>query len=331
MVTSAWVPQKTIMTPGDKWDPQEYFPPSTMQVWDFKERKIIQTLNGEPITIVAALDARTPASRHGYSISFAGNSIWAFPAWGEDGTFTHKKADGICVRAALPADMRQSPDDLLHLHQLLQGQRDPGMVDFRDPKKIKFHDSIQGVVQPNMMHMTGDGRRLYFTNSALSTTDYSPRYAMQLIQGRDWDGPHEAGPRTSRLTSRRRLTGRHARTTCCSTRRRRLAALALVIELGQVMRFTFAGASRVLSLLVVAAACAGASAGSPRDPALSANPSLAVIARAPDFVLRDASGEAVRLSSYRGRVVLLAFGLYELLWSRLSAYHPADGNAAACT
>ena len=51
MVTSAWVPQKTIMTPGDKWDPQECFPPSTMQVWDFKERKIIQTLNGEPITI----------------------------------------------------------------------------------------------------------------------------------------------------------------------------------------------------------------------------------------------------------------------------------------
>ena len=35
--------------------------------------------------------------------------------------------------------------------------------------------------------------------------------------------------------------------------------------------------------------------------------SLSVIARAPDFTLRDPNGEPVNLSSYRGRVVLLAF------------------------
>ena len=40
---------------------------------------------------------------------------------------------------------------------------------------------------------------------------------------------------------------------------------------------------------------------------VSANPSLSVIARAPAFSLRDPSGKAVRLSDYRGRVVLLAF------------------------
>lgn len=44
-----------------------------------------------------------------------------------------------------------------------------------------------------------------------------------------------------------------------------------------------------------------------RDGAVSANPSLSVIARAPDFTLRDPTGQAVRLSDYRGRVVLLAF------------------------
>ena len=73
------------------------------------------------------------------------------------------------------------------------------------------------------------------------------------------------------------------------------------------MPIKFAGASGLLLSLIVALPFAGESAGSPRDPPLSANPSLAVIARAPDFVLRDASGDAVRLSSYRGRVVLLSF------------------------
>jgi protein SCO1/2 len=48
-------------------------------------------------------------------------------------------------------------------------------------------------------------------------------------------------------------------------------------------------------------------AGAPPEPAVSANPNLSVIARAPDFALRDTKGSTVRLSDYHGRVVLLAF------------------------
>ena len=44
-----------------------------------------------------------------------------------------------------------------------------------------------------------------------------------------------------------------------------------------------------------------------REAAVSANPSLSIIAHAPGFTLRDTSGKAVRLSDYQGRVVLLAF------------------------
>jgi protein SCO1/2 len=43
------------------------------------------------------------------------------------------------------------------------------------------------------------------------------------------------------------------------------------------------------------------------EPAVSANPNLSVIARAPEFALRDTKGSTVHLSDYRGRVVLLAF------------------------
>lgn len=48
-------------------------------------------------------------------------------------------------------------------------------------------------------------------------------------------------------------------------------------------------------------------AGAPSEPAVSVNPNLSVIGRAADFAMRDTQGRIVRLSDYRGRVVLLAF------------------------
>lgn len=43
------------------------------------------------------------------------------------------------------------------------------------------------------------------------------------------------------------------------------------------------------------------------DRALSSNPSLSVIGKAPEFTLLDTSGKYVRLADYHGQVVLLAF------------------------
>ena len=73
-----------------------------------------------------------------------------------------------------------------------------------------------------------------------------------------------------------------------------------------------------------ALACALAVHAMP-EPAVSAHPSLSVIARAPEFTLKDTAGRAVRLSDYRGQVVLLAFifttcpGVCPLISTQMSA------------
>jgi protein SCO1/2 len=81
----------------------------------------------------------------------------------------------------------------------------------------------------------------------------------------------------------------------------------------------------ILIPLVLCLAAPGLAADSPDEPAVSANPSLSVIARAPEFSLRDPSGKPVRLSDYQGRVVLLAFvfttcpGVCPLISKQMSA------------
>jgi protein SCO1/2 len=80
----------------------------------------------------------------------------------------------------------------------------------------------------------------------------------------------------------------------------------------------------VLAALLVVYAL-GARTAEPADQAVSANPSLSVIARAPDFTLFDPAGRAVRLSEQQGKVVLLAFvfttcpGVCPLISKRMSA------------
>lgn len=66
--------------------------------------------------------------------------------------------------------------------------------------------------------------------------------------------------------------------------------------------------STILVLCLLSGLPASALAGDePGDRAVSANPSLSVIARAPAFTLRDTSGKSVQLADYKGQVVLLAF------------------------
>jgi methanethiol oxidase len=176
MITSSWVAQKTFMSPLDRWDPKDFS--STMLVWDLKSRKVVQELQGDPIPL-AARWALKPGATYGYNISNGGDSLWMF-RMKKDGTFSYRKAASV-GKGCLPGDLRQSPDDR-YLYVSCLGGSEVQAWDITNPEKIRLHDTVQGLVQANMMHVTYDGRRLYVTNSAISSIDYSPRYAMRLIQ-----------------------------------------------------------------------------------------------------------------------------------------------------
>jgi selenium-binding protein 1 len=175
MITSSWVSQKTFMSPLDKWDPKDLS--NTIDVWDLKERKIIQTLKGDPVPLAArwALKAN---STYGYTISNGGDALWQF-RMNKDGKFTYRKAAEL-GKGCAPGDLRQSPDDK-YLYVSCLGRGEVQAWDITTPDKPRLHDTVQGMVQANMMHVTFDGQRLYLTNSAISSIDYSPRYALRLI------------------------------------------------------------------------------------------------------------------------------------------------------
>ena len=53
-----------------------------------------------------------------------------------------------------------------------------------DLKKPKLASTLKPGVQPNMMHVTGDGKRMYITNSLLSTMDRTDHCWVKLAAHR---------------------------------------------------------------------------------------------------------------------------------------------------
>jgi methanethiol oxidase len=175
MITSSWVPQATFMAPLSEWDPATFS--RTMTVWDLKERRILQELPGDPIPL-AARWLLAPGARVGYNISAGGDSLWQFRLR-DDGLFDYREAADTGAGCG-PGDLRQSPDDKwLYVSCRLSGEVQAW--DVSDPDRIRLHDTAQGLVQVNMLHVTPDGKRIYATNSAISSIDHSPRYAMWLL------------------------------------------------------------------------------------------------------------------------------------------------------
>jgi methanethiol oxidase len=165
MVTSSFTPMRNYKKPLAKMDLKDFG--TQMVIWDFKARKPIQTGNAG----LAPLEVRwspEPGANHGFTNCALDNSLWLFRGK-PNGTYEFKK---VAQTGAMPADLRQSPDGRF-LYVSCFGANELQQWDVADPDHPKLTSTVAPGVQPNMMHVTGDGKRMYVSNSLLSTLDHA--------------------------------------------------------------------------------------------------------------------------------------------------------------
>jgi selenium-binding protein 1 len=174
MLTSSFTVLRNYAKPLVQWDMKDGG--NTLLVWDFRERKILQSIATDPVPLEVRWSLR-PGRAYGWTNSALGDSIWFF-AQGKDGRFSAKKAADL-GKGCLPADLRQSPDDR-YLYVSCFMRSEIQAWDVAVPDKPRLHDTVVPGVSPNMMHVTLDGKRMYVTNSLLSTMDYSGNFWVRL-------------------------------------------------------------------------------------------------------------------------------------------------------
>jgi selenium-binding protein 1 len=175
MVTSSFTPLRNYRKPLPQMDPNDFG--REMVIWDFKARKPLQ-VGRAGLTPLEVRWSLKPENNFGFTNCALDNSLWLFRG-GPDGAlpYTFKK---VATTGAFPVDLRQSPDDKYLFvscfnDNLLQ------QWDVSDPDHPRLVSTVAPGVQPNMMHVTGDGRRMYVTNSLLSTTDHANRFWVRLV------------------------------------------------------------------------------------------------------------------------------------------------------
>jgi methanethiol oxidase len=174
MVTSSFTPMRNYRKPFAQMDTKDFG--SDMIIWDFKARKPIQTAKAGAAPLEVRWSLKKNAD-YGFTNCALDNSIWMFR--GQDsGTYAFKK---VADTGPLPADLRQSPDDR-YLYVSCFGADFIQQWDVTDPDHPKVASTAKIGTQPNMMHVTGDGQRMYVSNSLLSTLDRDGTFWVRLIR-----------------------------------------------------------------------------------------------------------------------------------------------------
>jgi selenium-binding protein 1 len=172
MVTSSFTPMANYRKPLAEMDLKDFG--KDLLVWDFRERKVIAKLT----TGVAPLECRwslKEGANFGFTNCALDDSLWVWEM-GNDGKYSTRK---LCTTGKLPADLRQSPDDrFLYVSCFMSNEIQQWDVSRLDNPRLV--STIVPGVQPNMMHVTGDGKRMYITNSLLSTLDHASTFWVRL-------------------------------------------------------------------------------------------------------------------------------------------------------
>lgn len=174
MVTSSFTFPQNYRKPLAKMDLKKFG--DQLSVWDFRQRKVIAQLT----TGAAPLECRWSLKKEanfGFTNCALDHSIWVWEGT-QDGKYSTRK---LCETGKLPADLRQSPDDrFLYVSCFMSDEIQ--QWDVSNLKKPRLVDTLKPGVQPNMMHVTYDGKRMYITNSLLSTMDRSNDFWIKLAK-----------------------------------------------------------------------------------------------------------------------------------------------------
>lgn len=140
-------------------------------VWDYKERKVLQTVDLGPKT--GALEVRwleDPGVPIGFTNAPGTSEIWRWEDMDLDGVYEFELAIKL-PEGSVPTDMLLSSDDkFLYVSNWMAGN--VMQYDIRDPFNPVLVDQVD-IPDSQMMRLSPDNRRLYVTNSLLSTWDDS--------------------------------------------------------------------------------------------------------------------------------------------------------------
>jgi selenium-binding protein 1 len=172
MVTSGFTYYDNYKNPLAKMDFKKFG--SELMIWDFRERKPLATLK----TGAAPLECRwslKPGNNYGFTNCALDDSIWCWIG-AADGSYSARR---LCKTGKLPVDLRQSPDDRYLFVSCFMSD-EVQQWDVSDLANPKLVHTLKPGEQPNMMHVTGDGKRMYITNSLLSTMDRTDQCWVKL-------------------------------------------------------------------------------------------------------------------------------------------------------
>jgi methanethiol oxidase len=173
MITSSFTPPDNYTKPLAKMDLKRFG--NKLVVWDYRKRQSLQTL-----TVGAApLECRwslAKGANHGFVNCALDSTVWVWEGDKED-RYTARK---LFETGKFPVDMTLSPDGK-HLFVSCFFGDEIQQWDVSDLTKPKMVKKLTGLNQPNMLHLTGDGRRMYVTNSLLSTMDKDEKFWVKLV------------------------------------------------------------------------------------------------------------------------------------------------------
>jgi selenium-binding protein 1 len=138
-------------------------------VWDWKAKKVIQTVNiGKGTGALEVRWRRDPNSTVGYTNAPGSDEIWAWHDNDGDGKFTFKPVIKL-PKGSIPTDMLLSNDDKYMYIGNWMGNS-VMQYNIEDPLKPRLTGKVD-IPQAQMIRLSLDGKRLYVTNSLLSTWD----------------------------------------------------------------------------------------------------------------------------------------------------------------